>query len=98
MSDTTPTTAPLVPASPEMTYDAETDCIVRDGVTYVRQPAPRQLSLKEFSSGMSVQVMKDGSWVPGIVHSFDRRVNLLYVHTNRGPVTVAAATNIRPLG
>lgn len=69
------------------------------GVNYVpqetKQEAPK--ALKEYGSGEKVEVFRDGDWTEGMVNGVEKRLNLVYVHTSRGPVTVARVDSIRPL-
>lgn len=80
----------------EMVYDEKTDSILRDGKTYVLKtyddPHPKLATYKE---GTAVEVMRQGSWVVGFVQGREKNLNLLYVHTDRGPVTIASRTMIR---
>ena len=67
------------------------------GVNYALQAAktePKQL--KEFISGEKVEVLRDGDWIDGMVNGIEKRLNLVYVHTSRGPITAARADCIRP--
>ena len=67
------------------------------GVNYALQAAktePKQL--KEYISGEKVEVLRDGDWIDGMVNGIEKRLNLVYVHTSRGPITAARADCIRP--
>ena len=67
------------------------------GVNYELQAAktePKQL--KEYTSGEKVEVLRDGDWIDGMVNGIEKRLNLVYVHTSRGPITAARADCIRP--
>lgn len=67
------------------------------GVNYIPQPeATEHKSLKDYHSGDLVETIKDGLWIEGMVNGTEKRLGLVYVHTNRGPVTVARPDGIRP--
>lgn len=54
------------------------------------KPDPK---LKDYAVGESVEVIKNGDWLPGHVQS--KQAGLLSVYTQRGPVTVASTHIIR---
>ena len=94
--ETVETDKPVKDSAIEMVYDEKTDSILRDGKTYVLKtdddPHPKLATYKE---GTAVEVMRQGSWVVGFVQGREKNLNLLYVHTDRGPVTIASRTMIR---
>lgn len=51
--------------------------------------------IKQYEGGDVVEVIKNGSWVKGFVNSTDKKLGLLYVHTDQGPTTIAHSDNIR---
>lgn len=51
--------------------------------------------LSAYKDGEHVQVIKDGDWMPGVINGVEKRLGLLYVHTERGPVSIASNKFIR---
>ena len=51
--------------------------------------------LSDYQNGEDVEVIKNGEWTKGIVNGVERKLNLVYVHTSRGPATVGNPSSIR---
>lgn len=60
-----------------------------------KSPEVARTQIKQYKGGDVVEVIKNGSWVKGFVNSTDKKLGLLYVHTDQGPTTIAHADNIR---
>lgn len=59
---------------------------------------PVELKLSDYKGGQAVEVFhaNRGVFIPGTVSSVEKKLNLVYVNTDRGPITVASTRNIRP--
>lgn len=62
----------------------------------VKPVEPVTKSLASYTSGEFVDVIKNGEWMKGVVNGVEKKLGMVYVHTDRGPVTVASTGNIRP--
>lgn len=69
-----------------------------DGVNYVPQAAVNlHPELKAYKVGEIVEALKAGDWLTGHITSIGFDGSPIYVHTERGPVTVASTRMIRKL-
>lgn len=62
-----------------------------------KSKAPETRKLSSYQLGEQVEVVALGEWFPGVVNGVEHKLHLVYVHTERGPVTVASDRGIRPL-
>lgn len=69
---------------------------IRQGVQDALIKPVVEKKLTEYASGDIVDVIKDGEWRVGSVNGVEKKLGMVYVHTDRGPVTVASMRNIRP--
>lgn len=101
MSDTAPETsndvAPEDQAEKDRARIAELEAQLaeRDAAAVVAPESPKARKLSEYKNGDQIEVVKDGDWKAGFVTGVEKKLGLVYVHTDRGPVTVANAINIR---
>lgn len=56
-----------------------------------------QPELKYYAQYENVEVMRNGDWIPGRISAIERVSGNLYVHTERGPVTIASPRTVRKL-
>ena len=56
---------------------------------------PVTKKLADYNSGDFVDVIRDGEWRKGVINGVEKKLGMLYVHTDRGPVTVMNPDNIR---
>lgn len=61
----------------------------------VSKPA-QEKKLSDYNSGDAVDVIKNGEWMKGTVNGVEKKLGMVYVHTERGPVTIMTPANIRP--
>lgn len=60
-------------------------------------PEVKVKKLSDYRSGDNVQVIKEGEWRDGFVNGVEKKLGMVYVHTDRGPVTVQNAASIREI-
>ncbi len=101
MTDITNTPAEPTPETPE----AEDPIQAVETPERVAKPEPvdydaqDRIPLKDYKQGQSVVVWDKSDWRAGFVNSLEKRDGtnvLLYIHTDRGPVTIMSDRNIRP--
>lgn len=84
MTDAEKTPADTTPAAPEPTPAPVEEA--------PKPPKP----LKDYKRGDLIDVVRQGDWVEGFVQTVEKDLNMVYTHTDRGPVTVGNPNNIRP--
>lgn len=87
---------PGTPGEGVISYQGENFYRTLDGKPPVAPAPVVEKKLSEYSSGDIVDVIKDGEWRVGSVNGVEKKLGMVYVHTDRGPVTVASMRNIRP--
>lgn len=87
---------PGTPGEGVISYQGENFYRTHDGKPPVA-PVVHVKKLSEYSSGDAVQVIKDGDWRDGFVNGVEKKLGMVYVHTDRGPVTIQNAASIREI-
>lgn len=80
------------------TEDTDIARRVQEGIAAeleARKAAAVMKSVASYNSGDVVDVIKDGEWRKGTVNGVEKKLGMVYVHTERGPVTIASARSIR---
>lgn len=81
-------------AAQEIEIQARVDAALEHIASAPKPVVEKKLS--EYTSGEFVDVIKNGEWMNGTVNGVEKKLGMVYVHTERGPVTVASTGNIRP--
>lgn len=87
---------PLTARQVEQVQEVINEALRRQLATLdIKPQKPEDPALSSYKDGDQVEVIKDGDWMPGVINGIERRLKLIYVHTERGPVSIASPKFIR---